>query len=185
MEVWRDADATLLPSWIGRLPTNVGSSQHGKLSADQYRSLCTIYLVKTLTRLWGSEQHRNHPMLVNYLSLVTAINLAHKRCLSRADIKQYRMHMHHYLRGIRTLYPYADITPNQHLSLHLADVLERFGPVHAWRCFPFERYNGMLQDIPTNNKFGELEATIMKRFCIGQNLRALATVGEIHEALKP
>ncbi|KAI0075728.1 hypothetical protein K474DRAFT_1571828, partial [Panus rudis PR-1116 ss-1] len=153
-EVWKDADNTFLPSWIGRLPTLAGSSQHGKLSADQYRLLCTIYLVTTLVRLWGrADKRRYREMLENYLHLATAINLANARTLTQSCIDQYRFNIHQYLRGIRKLYQ-TDITPNQHLSLHLADVLERFGPVHSWRCFPFERFNGMLQNIPTNYKFG-------------------------------
>ncbi|KAI0069346.1 hypothetical protein K474DRAFT_1610586 [Panus rudis PR-1116 ss-1] len=166
-EVWKDAEDMLLPSWIGRLPSKAGSTQHGKLTADQYRNLCTINLVTTLVRLWGGSADANtQATLDNFLLLVTAIKLAHSRTLTSYQIEQFRSNMHQYLRGILTLYPHTDITPNQHLSLHLPDILKRFGPVHAWRCFPFERYNGMLQNIQTNYKFGAVHfyLKLSKRF---------------------
>jgi hypothetical protein len=45
--------------------------------------------------------------------------------------------------------------PNHHLSLHLAECIRNFGPVHGWWAFPFERYNGIIQRYNTNNKMGE------------------------------
>ncbi|KIK31552.1 hypothetical protein CY34DRAFT_103141, partial [Suillus luteus UH-Slu-Lm8-n1] len=37
---------------------------------------------------------------------------------------------------------------------HFGELLQRFGPTHAWRCWIFERINYTLQQIPTNKKFG-------------------------------
>ncbi|KAI0069623.1 hypothetical protein K474DRAFT_1572835, partial [Panus rudis PR-1116 ss-1] len=185
-EVWNDMEELQLPSWIGRLPPSIGSSQHGKLSADQYRVLCTINLVTTTVRLWAHmKESRERDMLNNFMTLVSAITLANSRTLTAPKIQAYADKMHQYLIGARKLYPYAPITPNQHLSLHLPDIMRRFGPVHAWRCFPFERYNGMLQNINTNGKFGELEETLMNRFCMSQNIRVLATATRLHDALAP
>ena len=36
------------------------------------------------------------------------------------------------------------ITPNLHLSLHLRECLDDFGPLYAFWCFSFERMNGIL-----------------------------------------
>ncbi|KAI0069601.1 hypothetical protein K474DRAFT_1610234 [Panus rudis PR-1116 ss-1] len=187
-ELWNDGDQIIVPSWLGRLPPRIGSPQHGKVSADQYRSLCTIYLVTTLIRLWAkSDNASDKDILENYMHLVAAINLANLRTLTDECIAQYHSHMRRYLLGVRQLYPWTNITPSQHLSLHLTDILKRFGPVHAWRCFPFERYNGMLQDINVNFRFGErqLEKTILQRFCMGQNIRALAGSADLQSELAP
>ncbi|KAH8996076.1 hypothetical protein EDB86DRAFT_2829217 [Lactarius hatsudake] len=47
-EVWLDMSKTTLPSWIGHAPPELGNGKHGKLSADQWRTACTVNLVVTL-----------------------------------------------------------------------------------------------------------------------------------------
>lgn len=151
-----DNDRMSLPSWVGRLPPRIGSSQHGKLSADQYRTICTVNLVTSLIPLWGiaPDGSKWKMVLDNFMDLVAAVKIAHLRVLTPKHINKYQTLMHRYLRALQQLYPHAPITSLQHMSLHLPDLMKRFGPVHAWRCFAFERYNGVLQNIPTNYKFG-------------------------------
>ena len=154
--IWEDNDRMSLPSWIGRLPPRIGSSQHGKLSADQFRVACTINLVTSLIPIWGiaPEGSKWKMVLDNFMDLVAAVKIAHLRTLTFKQIDKYHILMHRYLRTLQQLYPHAPITPLQHMSLHLPRLMKEFGPVHAWRCFAFERYNGVLQNIPTNYKFG-------------------------------
>ena len=163
VQLWDDNTEMLLPSWIGRLPPRAGSSQHGKLSADQLRTICTINLVATLVRLWSiSPQGSKWRMVLdNYMDLVAAVRLAHMKTLPLSDIDKYHSYMHRYLRTLQDLYPHAPISPLQHMSLHLTELMKRFGPVHAWRCFPFERYNRVLQNIPTNYKFGKSQSYLV------------------------
>jgi hypothetical protein len=146
----------VLPSWVPRAPSHPGEKKWGKLGADQWRSFCLVNLPITLIRLWGSldVESREHKMLVNFLHLISAIKLATMRKMTKERIAQYERHMHQYLTSLLELYPETSITPYQHLSLHFGDLLERFGPTHAWRCFAFERYNYLMQNIPTNSKFG-------------------------------
>ncbi|KAF9487261.1 hypothetical protein BDN71DRAFT_1458672 [Pleurotus eryngii] len=69
------------------------------------------------------------------------------------------------------------------MALHFGPFLRRFGPTHSWRCFPFERYNGIIQKIPTNNRYSEREKTMFTRFCMMQNLRGLFHDRRLPEAL--
>ncbi|TBU36142.1 hypothetical protein BD309DRAFT_846198, partial [Dichomitus squalens] len=41
-----------LPSWIERPPSNFGSAGHGKLKADEWRTVCTIHMMLALVCLW-------------------------------------------------------------------------------------------------------------------------------------
>lgn len=154
--IWEDNDRMSLPPWIGRLPPHIGSSQHGKLSADQFRVACTVNLVTSLVPIWGiaPEGTKWRMVLDNFMDLVAAVKIAHFRNLTPKHIDKYNILMHRYLRTLQQLYPHAPITSLQHMSLHLPQLMKEFGPVHAWRCFAFERYNGVLQNIPTNYKFG-------------------------------
>lgn len=156
-EVWADMSKTTLPSWIGRAPPRLGDARHGKLSADQWRTACTINLVVTLVRLWGltPPNDRHHQMLDNFMDLVTACKLAMMRKMTPDRINQFQKHMHRYLETTKKLYVYTALTPNHHLSLHLPQLFENFGPPHAWMCFVFERCLRWLKFIKTSNKFGK------------------------------
>lgn len=147
-----------LPGWVSRSPSHPGESRWGKFHADQWRAFCTINLPVTLIRLWGSKpkDSREYQMLSNFMHLVTAIKLATMRKMTKARISEYEFHMHSYLTTLLELYPGTDISPYQHMALHFGDQLRRFGPTHAWRCFPFERYNYLLQKVKTNFIWGML-----------------------------
>lgn len=93
-------------------------------------------------------------MLENFMHLIDAVNLATAKTITAESIALYETAMQTYLRGLLKLYPATTITPYQHMSLHFGTLLRRWGPCHAWRCFAFERYNGMLQQLNTSNKFG-------------------------------
>lgn len=145
-----------LPSWIGRVPYNLGSASHGALSADQWRTACTVNLVSSLVRMWGSlpQDDRKHRMLDNFLDLVLATKLIGMRVMTEGRSSEFRTVMLRYLQGVKELFPDQSLLPYHHMSLHFPRFLEDFGPTHGWRCFPFERYNYLLQQIPTNLKFG-------------------------------
>ena len=111
-----------------------------------------------------------------------------------------------YLRLLLELYPNIQFRPNHHVALHIGPLLTQFGPVHSWWMFPFERVIGILQKVNTNNKMGkfttynivlnttykpniylhtgELEATMLKTFCAGANLKALLQSDRCPSALK-
>ncbi|KAG6912887.1 hypothetical protein DXG01_011329 [Tephrocybe rancida] len=67
--IWADMRRTQLPTWIRPAPPNWGTSQRGKLSADQYRVICTIHVVVTLVRLWAKETGRKKEMLKHFMDL--------------------------------------------------------------------------------------------------------------------
>lgn len=144
------------PSWISLAPSHPGEAKWGKFSADQWRTFCSVNLPVTLIRLWGNQPQdsKEYCMLTNFMDLVTAVKLGTMRRVSTSLIDQYEHHMYSYLSTLLDLYPGTEITPYQHLSLHHGPLLRGFGPTNGWRCFPFERCNGRLQQIPTNKKFG-------------------------------
>lgn len=87
--------------------------------------------------------------------LVMAVRIASSRVLNEDFIVAYESSINSYLEGLKTLYPDASIKPNHHLSLHLGDFMRKFGPVHAYRTFAFERLNYLMQQMSTNNKHGD------------------------------
>lgn len=189
-----DILSTSLPSWLERPPSNFGSPGHGKLKADQWRTVCTVSMVITLVRLWSfsSASDEEKDLLENFMHLVSAADLASKRTMSTERATAYDEHMYRYLCGLRDIFDHQFV-PNHHLSLHLYSCLLLFGPVHGWWAFPFERFNGLLGQTNTNHKTGEqashcslariliscmlhvadMPLTFMRYFYIGANVRRL------------
>lgn len=156
-EVMADMSRTTLPTWVSAGPKNPGSKGQGRLKADEWKTLCTIRLPISLIRLWGTRPpgSRTREVLMNYMDLVHAVQLASLRELTPLQVERYEFYMHRYLTRLLELYPGTSISPYQHLSLHFGEHLRRWGPPHSWRCYAFERFNGLMQNIPTNSKFGE------------------------------
>ena len=62
-------------------------------------------------------------------------------------------------------------TPNLHLHLHVKQCLMDYGPPHAFLCFSFERYNGILGSYHTNKK--SIECQFMRKFLMDQAVQSL------------
>jgi hypothetical protein len=156
-EIRHDMEHLRFPSWMAKAPSHPGEEKWGKFSADQWKTFCIHTLSITLVRLWGHkpEDSLERRQLDNFMHLVSAVKLATMRKVTEEVVARYEYHMHSYLRSLQLLYPDVKLTPYQHLSLHFGEFLRRFGPTHAWRCFPFERYNYVMQNLPTNRIFGE------------------------------
>jgi hypothetical protein len=151
-EIRHDIREITLPSWMKRPPRNFGQPSHGKLTADQWRTLCTVILVVTLIRKWNPF---THPDLNNFLDLVICVRWATMRAVSQTHLDIVDFHLKRYLETVVSLYSQIVIHPNNHLTMHLTECIRNFGPVHGWWSFPFERFNGILQRIKNNGKFGE------------------------------
>lgn len=160
-EIRADIVRMCAPSWLASVPCDLGEARHGKLKADQWRVLGTVYLPVSLVRLWEEPDADDNDkalmrkkMLEATIALISAIRIATSHTTSRSKVALYLQHMHLYLSLLKELVPSYDLHPNHHMALHLGTYICRFGPVHAWWAFPFERVIGMLQHIPTNFKLG-------------------------------
>jgi len=168
MEIQSDIRKLIRPSWLTSVPANLGQASHGKLKADQWRALGTIFLPVSLLRLWSnvksddnmlsgtnSRSIRCLKILEITLHLVSAVTVATSRTTSSTHAAAYFQHMLAYLEGLKELFPDYKFTANHHFALHLYEFIKFFGPVHSWWTFPFERVIGMLQRISTNYKLGK------------------------------
>ncbi|KIP01817.1 hypothetical protein PHLGIDRAFT_52994, partial [Phlebiopsis gigantea 11061_1 CR5-6] len=164
---------TSLPSWLQRPPRTFGTTAHGKLKADEWRTVCTIHLMITLVKTWGfSSSEREKDLLKNYVHLVIAAEQGTRRSMSPERAELFTQESYEYLAGLRSLFQHK-LVQNHHLSLHFAQCLSLFGPVHAWWTYPFERYNGVIGRLNKNNHPSELPETFMRYFCAGARLRQL------------
>lgn len=66
------------------------------------------------------------------------------------------------------LYHKDSCTPNMHMNLHIQESVLNYGPVYAFWCFPFERFNGILGTFQGNWNSPELQ--MLRKFLTYQSL---------------
>ncbi|EDR03826.1 uncharacterized protein LACBIDRAFT_306513 [Laccaria bicolor S238N-H82] len=156
-QIQEDIKNMMRPTWQAGPPANFGSPAHGKLKADQWRTCIEFYLPVSLMKMWSTG----------------GADVPDELWLWRQHAEAARQYLELYLRSLRELCPNMDLHPVHHNTLHLPDFLLRFGPIHGWWMFPFERLIGILQKVNNNYKIGELEATTLKSFCAASQLKVL------------
>ena len=67
-----------------------------------------------------------------------------------------------FCKAFERLYGSDEVTPNIHLHCHLINCVKQYGLIYGFWLFSFERYNGMLEGMPTNKK--DIEIQLMRRF---------------------
>ncbi|GBC47283.2 hypothetical protein GLOIN_2v1883106 [Rhizophagus irregularis DAOM 181602=DAOM 197198] len=110
-----------IPADLGRIPGNIERGEgFSNYTADQWRIFFMIYATTSFRILEIELMEEAHERLIKIIKLIEV----------------------HYGR--------VKITPNLHLSLHLCDCSNDFGPLYAFWCFSFERMNGILGSLPTS-----------------------------------
>jgi hypothetical protein len=146
-----------LPSWIGRVPSTIGSAKGGKLKADEWVILFEIIMIPTLIRIL--HENSGDPFQIdvfkNLLHLSSITNIVRRLEITDDDIEALHVHLKAYRQGLLELFPSFSTKPNHHYALHLPDCLLQVGPAPQWTAWSFERLNGSLASIPTNNHLGK------------------------------
>ena len=76
-----------------------------------------------------------------------------------------------FARRFEELYGKESFTPNIHLYMHLRECFLDYSPPHAFWCFSFERYNGILGSYHTNKR--EIECQFMRNVITQQAVLSL------------
>ena len=128
------------PSDIGRLPRKVALGEKGfsSFKADEWK---TFILVYATTCLWNFLDFNDRTILVN---LVTACRLLVTQILKKSDLEKAQECLLTLAKTIESKYEAHSITPNLHLSLHIKQCCEDYGPLYAFWCYSYERMNGLL-----------------------------------------
>jgi hypothetical protein len=156
----------VIPSWIARPPVNLGEKSHGKLKADNWLTLFTIFLPLVLPEIWLASTSKHHEALLdNFYDLVTCTNLVCSHIVSSASADKYLNQYIKYRLSSRHLFPNINTRPNHHYAMHNADLMKFWGPLIKISEFAYERHNGTLQRIKTNAHIWELDFTMLRQIC--------------------
>lgn len=144
----------VVPSGLGRLPVSIAAGTF--LTAEQWKNWTLYFSIYCLHDILPT----NH--LECWRHFVLACQKLSKREISEHDVVVADLLLLQFCKKVLEIYGPEALTPNIHFHCHLASCIREFGPIHSYWLFPFERYNGLLGNQPTNNRSIELQ--LMRRF---------------------
>jgi hypothetical protein len=142
----KQAKKIKIPADIGRIPNKIATGNgFSGFTADQWKTFILIYAIPLLWNLLNESDRKILGNFVRACSLLVSrildndmLNEAHERLLKVAILieKDYGPEM---------------ISPNIHLSLHLAECCKDYDPLYSFWCYSFESMNEIL-GIFSNNE---------------------------------
>ncbi|OAD76909.1 hypothetical protein PHYBLDRAFT_165407 [Phycomyces blakesleeanus NRRL 1555(-)] len=150
------ANGIVVPCGYARITKKIANG-FSFMKADEWKSWCIIYSPFVLKHVLPAKN------LENWILFVDACRLLTKPSINDKEIDEAHSKLQLFCTRFQTLYGKSAVTPNMHLHLHLGECVHDFGPIYAFWLYSFERYNGLLKNIETNQK-GGFESTMMKRF---------------------
>ena len=128
-----------LPADMGRIPYKISIGDgFSSFTADQWKSFILIYAIPLMWDLLVTSDRNILANFVKACSLLTC-RIINNDMLSRAHDRLLQVAL-----LIEENYGQELITPNIHLSLHITDCCEDYGPLYSFWCYSFERMNGLL-----------------------------------------
>ena len=130
--IQQEVDAIKVPASIGRIPHRISSHFCG-FTADQWKNWVCIY--STLWKLLPIEHYECWVLFQDACCSLLQPSLSALQ-LSIAD------KLNEFCKAYEILYGKEKCTPNMHM--HMCTSIQNYGPVTAFWCFPFERFNAIL-----------------------------------------
>ena len=157
-------DSIVPPSKIGRIPRKIESS-FASFTADEWKKIILIYSVFALNGIIDDAHYKCWCLLVDSCSIFC------QPIVSTSRIDQGHTLLVEFCKLFETLYGPECCTPNMHMACHLKDCMLDFGPFSSFWCFPFERYNGILEGISKSWVLPEKQ--IFQKFFAMQKVKLL------------
>ncbi|KAI7943627.1 hypothetical protein MJO28_011276 [Puccinia striiformis f. sp. tritici] len=173
--VRRAIEQTCLPSWVDRLPLELGAPSAGSLKAAEWGILYTVFYPLVLMPLWDlcNVNIDRKILSANLVQLVHIIHKLNHRKITIVDVSSLREAIQQYRKHTLANWPSVNSKPNIHILQHFPDVIDRFGPPAAFAAWAQERLNGLLGKAKTNNHPGALSKTLFWRWIQRATLKCL------------
>ena len=129
-----------MPPDIGWMPTNnIDISSFVGLTADEWKN---FYLVASAVVLYDLlEDEIDQQILACF---VCACSIFVSKILTPCLLEEAHQLVLTLLKLIEEAYGKAKISPNLHLTLHIAELCLLYGPMSSFWCYGYERMNGLL-----------------------------------------
>ena len=165
----------IFPSSIGHIPKNPLNS-FPSFIADQLKNWTNIFSLFSMREALKGEHWEC------WKHFVLASRICQKQ-LTERDIVVADGLLLQFWKRVERIYGEKYITPNMHLVCRLQDCIRDFGPLQSFWLFPFERYNGIIEIMPSNKRM--IEAQFMHRFLRDMKFLSIRLPTNFSEDLSP
>ncbi|EJU03312.1 hypothetical protein DACRYDRAFT_115499 [Dacryopinax primogenitus] len=164
-----------MPVWFARLPKQVGYPGGGSLTSDEWKCLLILYGPAAIPPILCKVGHPE--MAANYLTLAAALKIFMRREITESELLRAKELYAQFFQGFVQIYGAENATPTMHWVTHMPEQIRRYGPIHGFWTFLFERLNKVLKNVPTNgHKGGTIEISFARAFKREMSLARMNTV---------
>mgnify|MGYP002803532383 CR=1 FL=1 len=162
-DIQEHIDSVVVPPDVGRIPNKLEAGTSG-MTADQWKNWTLIYSPYILSKFLPKDHYDCWMLFVSACAILCG------RTISISKLEKADKLLLSFCKSAQNLYGKDCITPNMHLHCHLVECIIDYGPVYAFWCFSFERYNGILGTYQHNNK--AIPVQMMRKFLEDECLAA-------------
>ena len=160
-------DGFNVPPDVGRIPHKVQSG-FASFTADQWKNWTLIYSLIALKEILPQDHYECWGHFVHACYYLCS------RAIRPDSLRKAHSLLVLFCKSFESLYGTECCTMNMHLHCHLSECIRDHGPAYSFWLFSFERYNGILGAVHTNNH--SIEMQMMRKFIASQQL--WATMGQ-------
>ena len=161
-----------VPSSVGRIPSKIASS-FSSFTADQLKNWTTLFSLMVLINRFSKDD------IECWRHFVLAVRLLCNQTITLNDISLADALLIYFCKRVQRMYGNDVITPNMHLHCHLKECILDYGTIYSFWLFSFERFNGILEHYPSNNR--NIEVCLMNRFLTDFSLASVELPHEYEE----
>ena len=139
------AEAIKPPADMGWIPNKISTGEgFSGFTADQWK---TFILVYSTPIMWDLLSVDDRKILGNFVRVCSILVC---RIISKDELNEVHSRLLKIGQLIEKYYGKELITPNIHLSLHIAECCCDYRLIYSFWCYSFERMNGILGKFPNN-----------------------------------
>ncbi|KZT60267.1 hypothetical protein CALCODRAFT_480790 [Calocera cornea HHB12733] len=167
-----------MPRWFARLPAEVGYPTGGNLTSDKWKALVLLYGPTAIPLVLadaaaecseglapGQVPRVPREAAANFLKMATVLKILLRREVTEQDLAQAIMLFKEWFEEFVQIYGSKCVTPTFHWLTHMDAQIRRYGPVHGFWTYLYERLNKVMKTYRTNNHGGgELEVTFSREW---------------------
>jgi len=154
-KIQHTVDSMKVPAGIGRIPYKIKSGFSG-FTADQWKNWTCFYSIVALKGILPENDFKC------WQKFSMACQILCTRSITLNDLNKAHSLLLGFCKSFANLYGNEFCTPNMHLHIHLKSCILDHGPVYSFWLFSFERYNGILGSVKTNNRLVSVQ--VMRKF---------------------
>jgi hypothetical protein len=187
-ELWslqKKIQEVTIPSWVTRLPNNIGTASAGTPKAAEWLILYTVHFVLILIPKWhemqSMELSREKKLLKTTTLLISIINYVMSHSIPQATLQKLDTALLEYRESLLKYWGQTkNPKPTLHYAQHITEIIRRFGPPSIFSTWSGERINHMMTEITKNKNKSQSFCTIIYK---GRVLTFFFGVGFLDQSL--